>query len=243
MKLNQIVAIEKGTKAKAFQELSDAHHLLQKGVLLSGLSRRYTPKDEDGETLPSESTRVQTTVNEVVKKVRVALTELFNVTATKDVGNTHALADVVIDGKKLISGVPATYLIFLEKQLVSLHTFVKGLPTLDPAEVWHYDPSQDVFATDSVETVRTKKVPRNHIKAEATDKHPAQVELWYEDVAVGRWSTIKFSGAIETKEKNEILSRVEKLQEAVKVAREEANSIQVENISVGEALFDYVLGK
>ena len=26
-------------------------------------------------------------------------------------------------------------------------------------------------------TIRTRKVPRNHVKAEATEKHPAQVEV------------------------------------------------------------------
>ena len=47
-----------------------------------------------------------------------------------------------------------------------------------------------------MQTLRTKKVPRNHVKAEATEKHPAQVEVYYEDVAVGYWTTVKFSGAL-----------------------------------------------
>lgn len=70
-------------------------------------------------------------------------------------------------------------------------------------------------------TVRTKKVPRNHVKAEATDKHPAQVDVYYEDVPVGYWTTVKFSGALPARRVNELLDRVEKLQQAVKFAREE----------------------
>jgi hypothetical protein len=38
-KLNQIIAIEKGTKSRSLQELTEAHHALQKPALLSGISR------------------------------------------------------------------------------------------------------------------------------------------------------------------------------------------------------------
>src|SRR5205085_5692244 len=112
------------------------------------------------------------------------------------------------------------------------------LPTLDASETWAFDASADCFATEPVQTVRTKKIPRNHVKAEATDKHPAQVEVYYEDVTVGYWRTIKFSGALPTKRVNELLERVEKLQQAVKFAREEANSLEVEEQKAGKAVFD-----
>jgi hypothetical protein len=42
-KLNQIIAIEKGTKSRTFQELTEAHQSLQKPALLSGISRIYWP--------------------------------------------------------------------------------------------------------------------------------------------------------------------------------------------------------
>ena len=58
-KLNQIIAIEKGVKSSSFQELTEAHHLLQKPSLLAGLSRTYQPKDEAGEQFPPKFTRVQ----------------------------------------------------------------------------------------------------------------------------------------------------------------------------------------
>lgn len=73
------------------------------------------------------------------------------------------------------------YLPFLEKQLTDLHTFVRKLPVLDAAESWNLDPSTDCWKTDPVRTIRTKKVPCNHVKAEAAEKHPAQVEVYFED--------------------------------------------------------------
>ncbi|SEG89435.1 hypothetical protein SAMN04489712_12392 [Thermomonospora echinospora] len=239
-KLNQIIAVEKGVKSKSFQELTQAHQALQKLPPLSGISRTYQPKDEEGEQLPPESTRVQVKAEDTLRQVAATLTRLFDVTATKDWANCTARADVTVDGRALLREVPVSYLLFLEKQLKDLHDFVRKLPVLDAAESWTYDASTDVWRTEPVRTVKTKKVPRNHVKAEATDKHPAQVEVYYEDVPVGYWTTVKFSGALPAKRVNELLDRVEKLQDAVKYAREEANSAEVTDRHVGQAVFDYL---
>jgi hypothetical protein len=242
MKLNQIIAIEKGTKSRALQELTEAHQTLQKPALLAGISRTYRPRDEEGETFPPESTRVQIRAEDIIRKTTSELTKLFDVVATKDWANCTAKADVVVDGTTLLSQVPATYLLFLEKQLVDLHTFIKKLPVLDAAELWTFDPSADTWATEPVQTTKTKKIPRNHVKAEATEKHPAQVEVYYEDVVVGNWRTIKFSGALPTQRVNELLNRVEKLQEAVKFAREEANNLETTEQKVGAKVLGYLFG-
>ena len=242
MKLNQVIAIEKGTKGRSLQELTEAHQTLQKPALLAGISRTYRPKDEEGEQFPPESTRVQIKAEDIIRKISESLTKLFDVVSTKDWANCTAKADIVVDGKVLLSQVPATYLLFIEKQLVDLHTFIKKLPVLDPSEAWVFDPSADCWATEPVQTVKTKKIPRNHVKAEATEKHPAQVEVYYEDVVVGGWRTIKFSSSLPAKRINELLSRVEKLQEAVKFAREEANNLQVVEQKVGAKIFDYLFG-
>ncbi len=239
-KLNQIIAIEKGVKADAAGTLTQAYHNLQKGQLLSGIARAYQPRDDEGEQLPPESTRVQLRTDQVVAEVCKALTRLFDVVATKDKANTSAKASVVVDGVTLASDVPATYLLFLEKQLVDLATFVRKLPTLDPSDRWTWDEQQGAFATDPVRTTRTKKVLRNHVKAEATERHPAQVEVYTEDVVVGYWTTTRFSGAVPAAEVAEILERIVKLTEAVKRAREEANSITVIDEMVGAALLGYL---
>lgn len=239
-KLNQIIAVEKNIKSRALQDLTEAHHSLQKTALLAGISRTYRPKDEEGEQLPPESTKVQLKSEEIIRKTSETLSKLFDVVATKDWANCQAKANVVVDGQTILSNVPATYLLFLEKQLVDLHTFIKKLPVLDAAETWAFDQSADCWATEPVLTTRTKKVPRNHVKAEATEHHPAQVEVYYEDVTVGNWRTIKFSGSLPARRVNELLARVEKLQEAVKFAREEANNLEVEDIKTGEAVLGYL---
>ncbi|GAA1414125.1 hypothetical protein ACFQZ4_36235 [Catellatospora coxensis] len=239
-KLNQIIAVEKGIKSRSFQDLTEAHHAVQKPALLSGISRTYQAKDEEGEQLPPESTKVQTRAEDVLRQIGVTLSRLFDVTATKDATNCTARADVVVDDRVLLSDVPVTYLLFLEKQLTDLHTFVKKLPVLDAAESWVFSDSADCWSTEPVRTIRTKKVPRNHVKAEATEKHPAQVEVYYEDIAVGYWTTVKFSGALPAKRVSTLLERVEKLQQAVKFAREEANNAEAVDKHVGDRVFGYL---
>ena len=239
-KLNQIIAIEKDVKASSQSELTKNYQLLQKSGMLVGLSRTYQPKDEEGEELPPESTRVQLKAEEVLQRVTEVMTRYLDITATKEWANERAAADVVVDGTTILTQVPVTYLLFLEKRLVDLHTLVEHLPLLDAAEEWEFDSATDCYRTPPSKTIRTKKTPRNHVKAEATEHHPAQVEMYYEDVPVGTWTTVKFSGALPATRVNELRDRVEKLQAAVKQAREQANEIEVTDQKVGKPIFDYL---
>jgi len=241
-KLNQIIAVVGGLKTKTSKALTEVYHKLQKSPLFDGLSRTYRPLDEDGETQPPENKLVQYTVDEAVKEVSNMLTRTWDAVYTQDVGNTLAKANIEIDGRVIAENVPVTYLLFLEKQLNDLHTFVNTLPTLDPAYEWKFDENRNFYVTDPLVTNRTKKVLRNHVKAEATDKHPAQVEVYTEDVKVGEWSTVKFSGAMPAKRKKELLDRVYKLQQAVKMAREEANTTEIEQKQVANNLLSFVFG-
>lgn len=76
---------------------------------------------------------------------------------------------------------------------------------------------------------------------QATDKHPAQTQLVQEDVIVGSWNQTKMSGAIQPQQKDMLLQRIEKLQKAVKFAREEANSVDADNVEAGKVIFDWIL--
>ncbi|MFK7766012.1 MAG: hypothetical protein AB8B55_02135 [Mariniblastus sp.] len=241
-KLNQIVAVLSGKKTRTQKALTEVYKKLQKSALFEGISRTYTPADEDGETQPAEKKNVQYKSREAIAEAREILKDLFDVTATQDWGNCTARADVKVDNNVVLEQVPVTYLLFVEKQLSDLHTFVQTIPLLDPSESWGWDENADCYATAPSLSNRTKKVPRSHILYEATEKHPAQVEMYHEDVKVGEWRTIKFSSALAAQEKNEIIQRVRRLQEAVKFAREEANSMEVDDIKIGNKVFDFVFG-
>ena len=51
---------------------------------------------------------------------------------------------------------------------------------------------------------------------------------------------MKFSGALPAQRVNELLERVEKLQQAVKFAREEANNIEADEQKMGERVLGYI---
>jgi hypothetical protein len=240
-RLSQIIAVEKGVKSDAARRITDLHRDVQKPQLLSGLSRTYRPRADDGAPLPPESTKVQLTAGDVLAEAAAVMTRLFDVTLTKDAANTVATADVTVDGTVILPKVPVTYLLFLEKQLTDLHTFVAKIPVLDLSEEWEFDNARGCYASAPASTVRTTKVPRNHVRAEATDKHPAQVDVFTEDIPQGDWTTVKFSGALPVTRQRQLLERVVKLQHAVKYAREEANATEITDVKAGEKVFGYLL--
>ena len=53
---------------------------------------------------------------------------------------------------------------------------------------------------------------------------------------------MKFSGALPARRVNELLDRVERLRDAVKFAREEANGAEVTDQRVGDAVFGCIFG-
>lgn len=241
-RLSHVVAVSKGVKATSAALLTQAHQNAQKGDSLKGLNRTYQPIADGEIPKPPESTLVRYTAKQIVDEVQAGLVRLFDVTATQDYGNSVAFADVKVDGVVLVQAAPVSYLLFLEKQLVDLATFIRKLPVLDPAEAWEYDANTGHFRTPPVQTVSNKKVYRNHVKAAATERHAEQVEVYTEDVAVGHWSLVKFSGAFPATRVKELTERVTKLQEAVKVAREEANATDVADQRVGETLLGWLFG-
>lgn len=240
IKLNQIIAIEKGVKSQNNGVVNELYKSLAKPPLFEGLTRTYLPKDEEGEKLPPESAPVQFKAEDVITQFTEAVTRLIDITATKDTANSTAKADVVVDGVAVATDVPVTTLIFLEKQLEDAAAFVGRLPILNPTVKWEYDENRGLYAADPVETVRTKKIPKNHVLAEPTKEHPAQVQIFNEDVIVGTWTKIDVSGALPADTITAISARLTKLREAVKFAREAANMLDVTDIKPGEAILNFL---
>jgi len=240
LKLNQIIAVEKGTKDRVHKEYTSIYQSLSKPEPMQGISRTYQPVDEMGEKLPPEHKYVQVRVHDKIDRLKDILTDLFDVTFTKEIGNMSAVADIKVDGKVLLSGVPVTYLLFLEKQMTDLRVVLGALPKLDPADKWEWDEAQGFFKSVEVKTARTKKVSEFVIAAPATTQHPAQVKEVTNDVLAGYWSTVKYSATMEPSRVAQLVERVEALQKAVKFAREEANSVEVHQKKAASSLFAFI---
>ena len=242
-KLNQLIAVTNGQKGRTQKSETEVYHKFQKAALFSGISRKYRPKDEEGETFPSESKKVICRVRDLIEEASVALIRLIDLVATIDRANCAASASVALGETQSLNAVPVTTLLFLEKRLVDLHTFIESIPTLDPSEDWKFSRGADCFATPTTEKNKTKKVPKAFVKYAATKEHPAQVDTFTEDVVTGTWETISFSGALPESEKAEMLYRVKQLQDGIKTAREEANNLEVTDENIGKRICEYIFGE
>lgn len=237
--LHQILAVVQGQKQRAQTALTKFYQTCQKPEPFSGFTKHYEPKDEEGEQLPSEGTRVQLQVNKLLADLHEQLKPMYKIVGEVDRTNLDATADIVIDGRTILFEVPVSTLLWLEKQLADMRTVVQSIPQLSPEFVWAFDDATGNWTTPERRTVRTKKVPRNHVKARATDKHPEQVEVYFEDVTQGTWVTRGLSGGMRASDVRTFAERLETLRDAVKDARERANSVEVQQFSAAPVL-DYL---
>lgn len=243
VKLNQIIAVEKGLKERTHRELTDIYQSLGKTEPMQGLSRTYAPLTEDGERMPPENKYVQVKVSELLSRIQKIMGEIADVTYTKDCGNTVAKADIAVDGTVLAKDVPATYLLYLEKVVTDLRTVLASLPKLDPADKWVWNAQQGFYESVPSMTARTKKT-QAFIVVEGSgvpDKGVApQVREVTNDVLAGYWTLTKFSATLEPTVVTALVERADKLLRAVKFAREEANGVEVPQLKIAESLFGYI---
>lgn len=241
-KLHELLAVEpdlKGAAEKIIKETVNTftkkeHHFI-------GRHKSYQPKDEDGDTFAPETQEMVTTVTKKLEHTQDVVAKYLDAVAQKELTNTVASAVLEIDGKPLIDEpLPATLLLALEGRLKQLREAYNAMPTLDPSETWHWDKDTKTYEADPKQTYKSKKAYRNHVKAPATDRHPAQVEVYTEDERVGTWTEKKWSGMITPAEKAEVLARIDKLAQAVKCARQRANDARVKTIFVGDIVFNYI---
>ncbi len=239
-KLNQVIAIEKGAKNRLYAAITELHKNAQKPDLYYGFNKSYEPKEEGGEQFPPEQKKVLMRSDDVLSETKKLFTEFLDITATKDFANVTAKADVIVGGNTLIKDVPVPYLLFLEKQLTDLRTFVDKMPVLDESDDWRKDDATGLFKTEPTKTHRTSKVQEAIVLYDATEKHPAQTQLITKDVIVGYWNQTKQSGAITRGDKRKLSERIESVLSAVKSAREEANSVEAAEKKVGEDILGYI---
>lgn len=239
-RLNQVLAVEQSIKSQVEKNKTEAYHLLQRAAAFEGMNRAYRPIDENGEKLPPDNKKVQHQANDVLAGAATKWAELIDVTLSKDLANCSAKADVEVEGTTLLTGVPATFLLFLEKQLNDVHTMLEKMPTLDPAESWKQDVNDGLFKTQTVEKIRTKKIPKVITKHPGNEHHPPQTELIHVDETVGYWDETRLSGAMPEVVRKRLLFRTEMLQAAVKKAREQANMVKAEQERVGASLFTWL---
>jgi hypothetical protein len=165
--------------------------------------------------------------------------------ATKNLTNTRALADLVVNGKTVATEVPVDELMGLEVRLGHLRKLLTQIPTLDASRDWKIDTSAAVSGTwktvRPVRTTKTEKITIPVVLYDATDKHPAQVKESSSDKVVGTFTQETVSGATTAIQKANVLAVVDDLLIAVKQARVRANQVDVINLDLGRKIADLIM--
>ena len=238
--LHQWLAILTGAKQRANSEGAQMKNELPKEVLFKGFAKTYTPKNEGGEEFPPERKKIERSVSTMISKLTDLFTEMFDLSLTIDRGNMSAEADVVVEGVVVIEKVPVSTLLFLEHQMEELKGWIQQIPVLDEAKDWDWDETNMHYKTQPYKTGRTRKVEEFQIIVQATKEHPAQTAKVTKDEIIGYWTNLDFSGAMRANEKAAILDRTMKLIQAIKFAREKANSLICEKQQMGQKLLAYL---
>lgn len=247
-KLHELLAVEGQLKGQAQATRTDLRatfekkrHLFEKKVVT------FHPNEEGATAVTEQQSDLQSTIAKELKWIAGIWTKTLDVSYQVAEANTRARADVVLDnGTILLSAVPATALLELEKRAAEIQELIVAIPTLDPAKGFTPDPDQgtNIYRARDVSKVRTKKSPRVITLAVATVEHPTQAQLITEDVPVGKVLEQEWSGLISPSQKGDLLERAEELRRAIKSARQRANDVelQTQGVSCGAAIFGFVFG-
>jgi hypothetical protein len=241
--IHEFLGRRAGVRSRSKATIDAAYKVLQRPGLFLGGTKRYTPFSEEDPVYPNQDVVLQANVYDVLERATGALSELFDITFTVDRANAAAVANIVVDGDVLAENVPAVTLIAIEKRLTDLHTMIESAPTLDPAELWDLDSATGTYRSRSPqEVLKTKKVVKYVTVFAGDERHAPDIRERAEDVPVGKWTSVNFSGCLSAPEKLRLLGRVDQLRAAVREARERANAIESDPVyGVGDTLMNYVM--
>lgn len=246
-KMHELLAIEGPLKIQATTVLRDLaatfrtrHHLFnEKKVTVTFLA----------ENMPAELTEqsaIETTVPQEIAWIRNILERRIDASYAIDLANTHANASIIDEaGTVLFPDVPATALLRLEGEFNELKTLLMALPTLDPSKGFVPDPNHSlsgVYKAREVQKEKTKKIKEVLVLAPATDKHPAQVQVFDKDAKIGTILEQEWSAMIQPSMKAALIEQCESLIRAIKKARSRANDhILALQPKIASTLLDFVL--
>ena len=243
-KLHEILAVESSLEKAANGLIKESKHTFGKEGLFTGMVKKLVMfREEDKNSETSEYQELTTTVDENLDYLVKPISDWLDVTFQKDVTNQSAYADIVIGDIIICKQVPVSFLLSLEKKLNSLRELYLQIPTLVPGIKWVEDTQNrpGVFRAehDNIQ-LKTRKDPEYRTVYEATEHHPAQVEKVDRVLDVGRYITTTYSGRMTPLEKATRISKIDNLMSAVKRARMRANNIDIYDVEIGEAIFNYI---
>lgn len=205
----------------------------------------FDSEREKEQVAAEEHKEMVTTVMEKLDYSKDSMIRYFDAILQKELTNQIAKADLTVDGVVIGKDLPATFLLGMETRLKIVRGIYEAIPTLSPGIRWVEDKEsgKGIYKADKAEVKsKTEKTFQSKILVEPTKEHPAQIEKWSENVAIGDFVTERWSGMLSPAEKSQVLKRINDLIQAVKKARQRANTTEVIKNNVGSKLFDYIHG-
>lgn len=247
-KLHEILAVESDLEETSRKILEEAFAtFVKKANHFEGYHKTLKMFDEERsgeEDGASEHKAMVDTVPSKLAYVRKSVEKYYDLLLQKERTNQDAKADLVVDDKVIAKDLPATFLLGMESRLKKLRPVIEAIPTLDPGIEWIPDVDQgvDIFKAKYPDFKQKQdKVSEFVVVTEATPQHKAQYEKLTKNVVSGTYSTQYWSGKITPGQKSQYLGRLDKLIQAVKKARQRANTAEVVKSKVGKEILDYLL--
>lgn len=247
-KLHELLAVEKDARevfSKILEETLKTFN--QRSGHFAETRRTYSPLNVEDKDCPDEEfTAMVTTVKDKLDYTQDSIVRFVDIELQKERANQKASANVIVelpDGKTetILENAPVTFLVQMESLLDRVRKIYQNIPTFDPAKEWVVDETRDnVWKSDPITKIRTKKMPEVIIKVEATEKFQGQSEIIMMDKPVGTFSQTSSSGALSPKQKSQILARIDRLIAGIKIARSKANVQETDNDKIGMKLFNYI---
>ena len=246
-KLHEVLAVDGDLEKTAAKMCAESvNTFTKKPEHFVGYHKVLVMFDEERANEEEEDSRdIVTTVAKRLDYNAKSMSKYLNNFATKEATNQVAKADLVVDGTVLIADVPATVLLGLENKLKVWRQVYEAIPTYDPRHVWEEDAEagKNIYkAKDPIIRNRTEKTHHSRIVAEATEHHPAQVDIWTQDSPIGKWTENRWTSMVSPKEKSDYLDRLDKLIRAAKKARQRANNTEAQKLNIGDTVFKFIHG-
>jgi hypothetical protein len=243
-KLHELLAVETDLEATYKKVVDEAINTFSKKPdHFIGQHRSLNMFDESkqNENL-EEHKELVSTVGEKLLYVKDFVTRYFDAVLQKEKTNQTAFADLIVDGKVLGFSLPATFLLGLETKLKQIRIMYESSPTLPPGIKWEIDneTGRGVFKATLDDKLKTAKTFMHKVLVAPTDKHPAQVEKWEEQIPVGKYTTTVQYGMLTPAQKSRFIGRIDKLIQGCKQARQRANCAEVVSMEIGNVLYEYI---
>ena len=243
-KLHELLAVE-GDLEGIYKKILDetARTFTKKVDRFFGAVRTMEWFEEGNPPVPAEHQALTTTVKDKLDYQKNAVIRYFDALLQKERTNQDAKADIIIDGVTIASGLPATFLLGLESRLKRVREVYDKIPTLPPNIKWEKDTTKgdDIYSRiHPEEQLKTEKIFKVQVLYDATKEHPAQVEKIPETKNVGVYKKEVWAGLLSPADKSALLGKIDKLIQAVKKARQRANTTEVVKTTIGKELFTYI---